>query len=127
MSVRVRPLAPNSIGETMQDCIFCKIIAGDIPSKPILETDDIIVLEDIAPKAPIHYLIIPKKHVVDVRAFESDEQNLAGNMLFAAQTLSKQEGDIPFRLLVNNGHEAGQRVFHLHMHFLAGKDLPTLF
>ena len=103
-------------------CIFCKIIQKQIPSKIIAETEDIIVIEDIRPKAPVHYLIIPKVHVSDIQSFTADQHTLAGNMLFMAQKLSQQlSGSKAFRLQVNNGAEAGQVVFHLHMHFLSGK------
>ena len=111
----------------MKDCIFCKIVAGDISSKPVKETENIIVLKDIAPKAPIHYLIIPKKHVDDLRSLKEEDKALAGELLMTAQQLSELNDNTPFRLLTNNGHQAGQRVHHLHMHFLAGDTLPELF
>ena len=104
------------------NCVFCKIIAGTLPSKVIAETEDIIVIDNIAPKTPIHYLIIPKKHVADINGFNQEDTMLAGQMVLMAKKLSE---DLPsglqhFRLSVNNGAGAGQVVFHLHFHFLAG-------
>jgi len=104
------------------NCVFCKIIARQLPSKVIAETEDIIVIDNIAPKTPIHYLIIPKKHVADINELNQQDVMLAGEMVLMAKKLS---GDLPsgsqhFRLSVNNGAGAGQAVFHLHFHFLAG-------
>ena len=106
----------------MQDCIFCKIISGVIPSKRIYETDDIIVVADIAPKAPIHYLIIPKKHIPDIQSCDQTDQAMLGSILLAAQQLSTTlVGKKPeFKLVSNNGRSVGQSVFHVHFHFLAG-------
>lgn len=103
-------------------CVFCGIVAGNIPSTKILETDSILIIKDIAPKAPIHYLILPKKHIHDLRELTPEDHALAGDLLMAAQTLAKQL-PVPgsFKLVSNNGKEAGQIVMHAHIHFLAGK------
>ena len=106
----------------MQDlnCIFCKIIAGTIPAHIIYQTDLSFVIKDIAPQAPIHYLILPKQHIHDLVACQ-DTQLLADLMSIPA-VLAQQIGpDTAFKLSTNNGYAAGQRVFHLHFHFLSGK------
>jgi histidine triad (HIT) family protein len=102
------------------DCIFCRIIAGEIPAQKVLETRDLIVIKDIAPKAPIHYLIIPKKHFKDVRDFDADDLMLGKEIFGVAQQLSKLINNGDFRLVMSNGYDVGQRVFHAHVHFLAG-------
>lgn len=107
----------------MQDCIFCAIIAGTIPAHVVLETEHCIVLNDIAPKAPIHQLIIPKKHIVDIREFALEDMQLGAEIFSLAQQLSARADNVPFRLMMNNGKQAGQHVLHAHIHFLAGKQL----
>jgi len=108
----------------MQDCIFCKIIEGKLPAKVIDQTDDVIVVQDIAPKAPVHYLIIPKSHVQDVASLSQKEQDIPSQILFMAQKLGRQlNGSKSFRLIMNNGVDAGQSVSHLHCHFISGKHL----
>lgn len=109
------------------ECIFCRIINKEIPSNPIKETDELIVIKDINPKAPIHYLIIPKKHIQDIQSFENQDLNLAGQLLFAARDLSQSlPGPSDFKLVVNSGKQAGQCVFHVHLHFLAGKQFDEV-
>ena len=108
----------------MNDCIFCKIIAKEVPSSIVAETGDVLVIKDRAPKAPIHYLIMPKKHIKDIQSFERTDCCYGSKMIMMAQHLSKTVQDAEeFRLVVNSGHKAGQRVFHVHMHFLAGMEM----
>jgi histidine triad (HIT) family protein len=110
--------------EMQEPCIFCKIITKQLPATVIAETDDILVIKDLYPKSPVHYLILPKKHITDLQALENADRALAANILFMAQLLSQDlPGSKAFRLVSNNGHEAGQRVFHVHIHFLAGCEL----
>ncbi len=104
-----------------QNCIFCKIIAGQIPGKVILETELSLVVQDIAPQAPIHYLILPKQHIVDVAELATaDSQIILDLMKIPARLAANLGSDSSFKLLTNNGYAAGQRVFHLHFHFMAG-------
>ena len=106
---------------SVADCIFCKIIARQITTIPVAENNDVIVIKDISPKAPTHLLIIPKKHIQDIQNFAAADLPLAQSMFAMAQELSKTNGNQDFRLVVNSGKNAGQKVFHLHMHYLAGE------
>ncbi|MGB8366748.1 MAG: HIT domain-containing protein [Candidatus Babeliales bacterium] len=106
------------------DCIFCKIIAKELPAEVITENNDIIVIKDIVPKAPVHYLIIPKKHIADVSSLEKVDIPVVGDMLLMAKELAKKlDNPKAFRLIINNGLDAGQSVFHIHYHFLSGKKM----
>lgn len=108
----------------MTDCIFCKIIKNEIPAQKVAENDKLLVIKDITPKAPVHYLIIPKKHLESLHSFEQSDIELAGAMMLMAKELSKNlSGTQAFRIVLNNGFDAGQRVFHTHVHFLAGKQM----
>lgn len=110
----------------MQSCIFCKIIAKQIPASIVAENDDVLVIKDIAPKFPIHYLILPKKHVADVVTLGDEDQDIAAMLFAMAKQVAQNVVDTKdFRLLINNGAGVGQSVFHLHMHFLAGKQLSN--
>lgn len=105
-------------------CIFCKIIDRKIPGTIILENDLVIVIKDIAPKAPIHYLIMPKTHRADVSSLQPEDAPIVWEMMRAAQELGKTVApEQAFNLIINNGAAAGQLIFHLHWHFLAGKNL----
>ncbi len=104
-------------------CIFCKIIQRTIKSTIAYENDHVLVIEDIAPKAPIHYLIIPKQHVDNINTLTPSDDQYVLSMIKAAQELGNKIPSKAFNLISNNGAAAGQSVFHLHMHFLAGKNL----
>lgn len=104
-----------------KNCIFCKIINKQIPAEIIAQNENVLVIKDIAPKAPVHYLIIPKKHYADITQLPDDEKKLAADLLLMAKELSTHHPS--FRLVSNNGKAAGQEVFHIHIHFLAGKSM----
>ena len=107
-----------------QDCIFCKIINKEIPATVIAENDNVIVIQDINPCTPIHYLIIPKKHIADVSQLQLEDKSLAGEILLMAKQISESDPKAKeFRLVSNNGKSVGQTVFHIHFHFCAGKNL----
>jgi len=102
-------------------CIFCRIISREIPSTIIAETDHLLVIKDLYPQAPIHYLILPKDHITHIGTMSFDQtKKLAPLFLEMAQSLSQNVPHQEFKLKVNNGSSAGQEINHLHMHFLAG-------
>lgn len=103
----------------MSSCIFCKIISGELPVPRVYEDDTVIVINDIAPQAPVHLLIIPKKHVENIVQL-TEQDFFLGEVIFkTAQRVSKNIGINSFKLLLNNGFAAGQTVFHMHAHLLA--------
>lgn len=108
------------------DCIFCKIVKGEIKSKYLLETEDLVAFNDISPQAPTHVLIIPKKHVKDISKFSASEEDkmLLGTLFQQATELAHQLGLANgFRLVVNTGDDGGQTVHHLHLHLIGGRQL----
>jgi histidine triad (HIT) family protein len=107
------------------DCLFCKIIAGEIPSTAVLDRDTVYAFRDIAPAAPVHLLVVPKEHIGDVRDLVAGNGGILVEMFQAANDLARSEGiaDSGYRLLFNVGPDAGQTVFHLHMHVVGGKPL----
>ena len=109
----------------MTDCLFCKIAAGEIPAEKLYEDDEVLAFRDIAPQAPVHFLVIPKKHIVDpVGVCEEDEKLIGKLMRVGAQIAVDNGVGDGFRIIYNNGAKAGQAVFHIHMHILGGKDRP---
>lgn len=103
------------------DCIFCKIIVGDIPSTTVLKEYDHVVIKDIHPAAPTHLLIIPLKHIANLFVAEEADTELYGRMLLTARRLAEQLqiGEAGFKLRIANGRKAGQEIDHLHIHFLS--------
>jgi histidine triad (HIT) family protein len=109
----------------MSDCIFCKIVEGQIPSPRVLEGDDWIAIRDINPAAPVHVLVIPRRHVESVAALEDGDGGLAGALLLAARDVARQEGiaESGYRTVINTGGHGGQTVAHLHVHVIGGRQL----
>lgn len=107
------------------DCIFCNIVNKKIPAKLILEEQDVIAFDDIDPKAPIHKLIIPKKHIATINDITAEDSMLVGNLLQAAKRLATQLGiaESGYRLVFNCNKGAGQAVYHIHLHLLGGRAL----
>ena len=107
------------------DCIFCKIIDGTIPSKKAYEDETVLAFHDISAQAPVHVLIIPKRHIESVLKLERSDDELLGHMFCVAQTLAKELGleEKGFRLVYNTGEDGGQTVMHMHMHLLGGRSL----
>jgi len=105
-----------------EDCLFCKIVAGDIPSNVVYQDQDVIAFEDVAPKAPTHVLVIPRRHLADLGELAADPQ-LAGVLVAGIGNTVRTLGLSSYRTVFNTGAEAGQTVFHLHAHLLAGRSL----
>lgn len=106
-----------------KNCLFCKIINGDIPAKKFYEDEDLVAFWDISPQAPKHFLVIPKKHLAGPAAITPADQALIGKLMSTAARLAAEQGVPQFRLVINNGAAAGQTVFHLHMHVLGGRPM----
>lgn len=100
-------------------CLFCKIIKGDIPAQIVYQTESVTAFKDISPQAPVHYLVIPNQHTACVS--ETEDPLILQQVLSGARDLAQKESLTDYRLVVNNGAEAGQTVFHLHLHLLAGR------
>ena len=103
------------------DCIFCKIANKEIPKDFVYEDEKIMIFEDINPKAPVHLLIIPKKHIASVDHLGIEDKTLMGEIILTAQKLAKEENLKGYKLIINVGRKAGQIVDHLHLHLLSGK------
>lgn len=102
------------------DCIFCKIAAGNVPSKTLYEDDDVIVFHDIRPLAKVHFLIVPKEHIETLKDCTINHQELLGKMMLLAPKLAAEKGLIGYKTLMNVGREGGQEVFHIHLHVYGG-------
>ncbi len=102
------------------DCIFCKIIKGEIPSAKVFENDKMVAFNDIKPKAKAHILIVPKKHIESIKHLEESDMELIGKMFLVAQKIAKEKNLEGYKLVVNVGREGGQLIDHLHLHLLSG-------
>lgn len=100
-------------------CIFCEIVNKKRPSSILYEDSNVIVIKDIYPKAPVHLLVIPKKHIVSVNHLEIKDKTLMGEMILAAQKIAEEKNLKNYKLLINVGRESGQLVDHIHMHLMA--------
>lgn len=109
----------------MSDCIFCKIIAGEIPSEMVYNDELVTAFRDINPVAPTHILIIPNKHIGSINELSSDDANLVGHMFTTAKVLASNEGihESGYRLIINVGPDGGQEVYHLHLHLIGGQKM----
>ncbi len=107
----------------MDNCLFCKIIKGDIPSNKVYEDELCYAFYDIDPQAPTHFLVIPKEHIVSAGAVTEENSAVVGHIFAVIAKLTKELGLESFRVVSNCGEQAGQSVFHLHFHVLSGRDM----
>ena len=109
----------------MKDCLFCKMAKGEIKPQFVLETPELIAFRDIKPQAPVHVLIVPRKHIATLNDTIEGDSFLAGKMLMAAQDIARKEGIAKdgYRLVMNCNENGGQSVFHIHMHLLGGRQM----
>ena len=108
----------------MSDCLFCRIVTGDIPADVVLRTDEVVAFRDIAPQAPVHVLVIPVDHHANIAELSAADPGLASTLLRAAAQVAEQEGLAgQYRVVFNTGAQSGQSVFHVHAHVLGGRDM----
>jgi histidine triad (HIT) family protein len=109
----------------MSDCLFCGIVDGSVKANLVYQDDDVVAFKDIAPKAPVHFLIIPRKHVAGVSDIAESDRALIGAIFQVAAKLAGEHGiaESGYRVVVNSGADAGQSVFHIHYHLLGGRQL----
>ncbi len=111
--------------ESDPDCLFCKILAGEIPAEIVYESDSAIAFRDINPQAPTHLVIIPRKHIATINDIETGDNALVGSLYSAARDIAAADGfaDDGYRVVMNCNEAAGQTVFHIHLHLLSGRSL----
>ena len=109
----------------MDNCLFCKIIKGDIPANKVYENEHVLAFRDIDPKAPVHILVIPKKHIKSINDLESSDKYLAGELILASKIIAKDQGidSKGFRTIFNTNDDGGQTVYHIHMHIMGGRQM----
>lgn len=108
----------------MKDCLFCRIISGEIPSKKVYEDEHIYAFEDINPQAPTHILVVPKKHIRGLKEAQKEDAEIIGYCQLAAASIAQQRSiEDGYRTVINVGPRAGQSVFHLHVHLIGGRTL----
>jgi histidine triad (HIT) family protein len=109
----------------MSDCLFCKMVSGEIEPDKLYEDDEVMAFRDISPQAPTHVLVIPKRHIATLNDLHSDDAAVIGKMAFVASQLAKQEGfaEQGYRTVMNCNADGGQAVFHIHLHLLGGRPL----
>lgn len=108
----------------MNTCVFCRIVNGQAPARILYQDENVTAFHDLNPQAPVHILIVPNRHISGVAQVEPQDTPMLGKMFAIARQLAEQEDVVSgYRLVVNNGHRAGQSVFHLHMHLLGGRRL----
>ncbi|MGI8830127.1 MAG: histidine triad nucleotide-binding protein [Candidatus Limnocylindria bacterium] len=108
----------------MTDCLFCKIVADEVPSERVFDDDDVIAFRDINPKAPTHVLVIPRRHIPDAHALTDADGDILGKLFAAARRVADEAGlEKGYRIVTNVGPESGQTVFHLHFHVLGGRPM----
>ena len=112
----------------MSDCLFCKIIEGEIPSTKVYEDDSLYAFEDINPQAPTHVLVVPKAHIATLNDLRPEDKPVVGHMLYAAAGIARDRGihESGYRTIFNVNADAGQVVFHIHLHVLGGRQLKGL-
>lgn len=109
------------------NCLFCKIARGEIPSRKVYEDDDMFAFHDINPVAPVHFMLIPKRHLVSLAEVDDSHAALLGKMLTLAPKLAREQGlENGFRMVINSGKGGGQEVFHLHIHIIGGGNIPPM-
>ncbi|WP_067514472.1 histidine triad nucleotide-binding protein [Endozoicomonas ascidiicola] len=106
-------------------CLFCKIVAGDIPANKVFEDDDVLAFRDINPASPTHILVIPKKHIATMNDTTVEDQAVLGKMMLIAKDLAAEEGiaDDGFRLSISTNAQGGQSVYHIHLHLMGGRQM----
>ena len=125
MQLNVCEIANLKRRSKMEDCIFCKIIKGEIPSDKVYEDDEILAFKDIQPAAPIHILVITKKHIPALVELTKEDEVIVGKIYTIINKIAEEQGvkEKGYRVIVNCGKDGGQEVMHLHFHLLAGKQL----
>ncbi|MBI3901388.1 MAG: histidine triad nucleotide-binding protein [Nitrosomonadales bacterium] len=109
------------------NCLFCKIVRGEIPGKKVYEDDELFAFHDIHPVAPVHFMLIPKLHLASLMDADASHAALLGRMLLLAPKLAKEQGlNNGFRTVINTGKGGGQEVFHLHIHIIGGGNIPPM-
>ena len=105
------------------DCIFCRIVSGEVSAKKVYEDDDVMAFEDIRPQAPVHILVIPKRHIATVNDLTESDAQLMGKLVLVAKRIASERGvaERGYRLVLNCNRDSGQEVFHIHLHLLGGR------
>jgi histidine triad (HIT) family protein len=111
----------------MDDCLFCRIIRGEIPCREVYQDDEVLAFHDINPVAPVHFMLVPKLHLATLADAGDADQALLGRMLLLAPRLAREQGlEDGFRTVINTGKGGGQEIFHLHIHIIGGGNIPPM-